>query len=342
MKKLTSILVVLIISISFLSAAVISSPAATVRLTKTKVITTSELDAAYNAYQEAGLGGQVTKTDLLNSMIDNELLLQGAEKAGYTLSAAQLDAIYANYKSLLEQQNGFAISDEDYDAQVIAEYGTVDAFKKELGDNQIASQYVQTEKADMLKNIPEPTDRDIKNAYRQNQTSMFSQPDMYHLYMIAGTKSSDEASNSEKKAKFDGIYNDIKAGKVSFEKAVQLYSEDESTKKEGGDYGWMSDSATVRNTLGNEFVDYVVEMDVGDISPVLETPAAYFIVKVALIQNARILALTDNISPDSNVTVRDYIYNALYQQNAQTVFQQAYQSLVADLRKQASINIIYK
>ena len=342
MKKLTSILVVLIISISFSSAAVISSPAATVRLTKTKVITTDELETKYNAYKAAGLGDSITKTDVLNSMVGDELLLQGAERAGYTLTTTQLDSLYKEYKTLLEQQNGFAISDEDYDKEVIAEYGSVDAFKKELGNNQIASQYVQTEKASMLKNIPEPTDRDIKNAYRQNQTTMFSQPTMYHIYMIGGTKTDNDAENSAKKAKFDSIYKDITSGKVTFEKAVQLYTEDESTKNIGGDYGWMSDNAVVRNSLGNEFVDYVVEMDVGEVSPVLETPKAYFIAKVGLIQDAKILQLTDTISPDSNVTVRDYIYNVLYQQNAQLMFQQAYQSLIADLRKQASINIIYK
>ena len=104
----------------------------------------------------------------------------------------------------------------------------------------------------------------------------------------------------------------------------------------------MSDNQYVRQSLGNDFVDYVMDMDVGDISPVLETPNAYFIVKVGMIQDAKVLSLTDTISPDSTTTVRDYIYSVLYQQNAQLSFQQAYQSLVADLRKQATINIIYK
>ena len=342
MKKFALIAILLICSFSILNAAVISTPAATVRLTRTTVITTAQLDEAYKPYEEAGYSSQISKSDLLNSMVENELVLQGAEKAGYSLSAAQLDTLYSNYKTLLEQNNGFAISDEDYNAQVIAEYGTIDAFKKELGNNQIVSEYVQTEKADMLKNIPEPTEREIKNAYRQNQTTLFTQPVMYHLYMIAGTKSGNASEDQAKKAKFDGIYSDIKNGRVTFEKAVQLYTEDESTKNNGGDFGWMSDNQYVRQSLGDDFVDYVMDMDIGDISPVLETPSAFFIVKAGLIQDAKVLTLTDPIAPDNTTTVREYIYGILYQQNAQLLFQQAYQSLVADLRKQASINIIYK
>ena len=342
MKKLVLLAAVLLSSMAMLSAAVISAPAATVRLIRTTVITTAQLDDAYKPYEDAGYSSQVSKTDLLNSMVENELVLQGAEKAGYSLSSAQLDTLYANYKTLLEQNNGFSISDEEYDAQVITEYGTIDAFKKELGNNQIISEYVQAEKADMLKNVAEPTDREIRNAYRQNQTTMFTQPIMYHLYMIAGTKSGNEADDNAKKSRFDGIYNDIRNGRIAFEKAVQLYTEDDSSKSSGGDFGWMSDNQYVRQSLGNDFVDYVMDMDVGDISPVLETPNAYFIVKVGMIQDAKVLSLTDTISPDSTTTVRDYIYSVLYQQNAQLSFQQAYQSLVADLRKQATINIIYK
>ena len=72
MKKVLSILSILLVMVT-LSAATISSPAATVNLTKNKVITMDQLNKEVELYTKNGVS--VQQIDVLNSLIDEILTL---------------------------------------------------------------------------------------------------------------------------------------------------------------------------------------------------------------------------------------------------------------------------
>ena len=78
MKKVLSILSILLVMVT-LSAATISSPAATVNLTKNKVITMDQLNKEVELYTKNGVS--VQQIDVLNSLID-EILTLIKEKRG--------------------------------------------------------------------------------------------------------------------------------------------------------------------------------------------------------------------------------------------------------------------
>ena len=78
MKKVLSILSILLVMVT-LSAATISSPAATVNLTKNKVITMDQLNKEVELYTKNG--ASVQQIDVLNSLID-EILTPIKEKRG--------------------------------------------------------------------------------------------------------------------------------------------------------------------------------------------------------------------------------------------------------------------
>ena len=67
MKKVLSILSILLVMVT-LSAATISSPAATVNLTKNKVITMDQLNKEVELYTKNGVS--VQQIDVLNSLIE--------------------------------------------------------------------------------------------------------------------------------------------------------------------------------------------------------------------------------------------------------------------------------
>ena len=77
MKKVFAILVVLMVSAA-LFAATISSPAATVNLTKNKVITMDALNKEVAFYEKNGVTAE--KLDVLNALIDEILIEQGAAR----------------------------------------------------------------------------------------------------------------------------------------------------------------------------------------------------------------------------------------------------------------------
>ena len=337
MKKTLSVISILLIVMMTLSAATISSPAATVNLTKNKVITMDQLNKEVEFYTSNGV--TVQQLDVLNSLIDEILIEQGAARDGYTVSDSEVEQLYAQQKASVESQVGKTLTDE-FAAVVSENYGTVDEYKSYLKLQYLTQLYVSGAKADVLNNVAEPTDKEIKTWYRQN-SSNFTLPERVRLSLIAMEKTGDVNTDSKKLATLQSCYNDIKSGKITFEKGVQLYTEDAASLSVGGDWGFMADTSTTRTNMGDDFVDAVMFMDAGDVEGVFETPYLYVIVKCTVHADPTVLGLDDTIE-EYGITVREYIRQGLLYQNSQYAFINAYNELLADLRNQAKINIILK
>ena len=337
MKKVLSILSILLVMVT-LSAATISSPAATVNLTKNKVITMDQLNKEVELYTNNGVS--VQQIDVLNSLIDEILIEQGAARDGYSVTDSEIEQLYANQKKSVEAQAGRTLTDAEFESLVAESYGSVDEYKSYLKLQYLTQIYVSGAKADVLNNVAEPTENEIKTWYRQNSTN-FTLPERVRLSLIAMEKTGDSATDSKKLSTLQSCYNDIVSGKITFEKGVQLYSEDTDSLSIGGDWGFMADNSTTRTNMGDNFVNTVMLMDAGDIEGVFETPYIYAIVKCTVHLDPTILTLNDTIE-EYGITVREYIRQGLLYQNSQYAFLNAYNELLADLRNQAKINIILK
>lgn len=337
MKKVLSILSILLVMVT-LSAATISSPAATVNLTKNKVITMDQLNKEVELYTKNGVS--VQQIDVLNSLIDEILIEQGAARDGYSVTDSEVEQLYANQKKSVEAQAGRTLTDAEFESLVAESYGSVDEYKSYLKLQFLTQIYVSGAKADVLNNVAEPTENEIKTWYRQNSTN-FTLPERVRLSLIAMEKTGDSATDSKKLSTLQSCYNDIVSGKITFEKGVQLYSEDTDSLSIGGDWGFMADNSTTRTNMGDNFVNTVMLMDAGDIEGVFETPYIYAIVKCTVHLDPTILTLNDTIE-EYGITVREYIRQGLLYQNSQYAFLNAYNELLADLRNQAKINIILK
>ena len=337
MKKVLSILSILLVMVT-LSAATISSPAATVNLTKNKVITMDQLNKEVELYTKNGVS--VQQIDVLNSLIDEILIEQGAARDGYSVTDSEVEQLYANQKKSVEAQAGRTLTDAEFESLVAESYGSVDEYKSYLRLQYLTQIYVSGAKADVLNNVAEPTENEIKTWYRQNSTN-FTLPERVRLSLIAMEKTGDSATDSKKLSTLQSCYNDIVSGKITFEKGVQLYSEDTDSLSIGGDWGFMADNSTTRTNMGDNFVNTVMLMDAGDIEGVFETPYIYAIVKCTVHLDPTILTLNDTIE-EYGITVREYIRQGLLYQNSQYAFLNAYNELLADLRNQAKINIILK
>lgn len=337
MKKTILILLFVLLTLS-VSAVTISSPAATVNLTKNKVITMDTLNNEVAFYTNAGYS--VSKMEVLNSLIDEILIEQGALRDGYSVKDSDVELLYLNQKQSIEAQAGQSFTDEEFASIVEESYSSVSEYKDYLKSQYLTQLYVSGVKSAEVNNVKEPTESEIKTWYRQN-SSQFMMPEMVRLSIIAKEITGDSVVDSKKKAELDNAYNLIKNGTLTFEKAVQQYSEDTSSLSNGGDWGFMSDNQTTRLSMGDSFVDEVMLLDAGDISGVFTTPNLYVIAKCTVHQDPKVLTLNDTIE-EYGITVHDYIYQGLLYQNSQYAFLEAYNSLVSELRSQAKINIIYK
>ncbi len=324
-----------------LSAATISKPVATVNLIRNEVITRTELDNELQNYKDQGYQ-DVTESDVLEALINEKVFLQGAERDGFILDSRTVDSLYNSQRQALEAQYQTTISDEEFDDFITEQYGSVDAFKESLKNQAIMQNYVMAMKSDIVQDVQDPTDSEIRSWYRQNQTSVFAQGELQRVSVISISKTGDEKTDSANKVILDKVMEDLRANRITFEKAVQQYSDDENTKNKGGDAGWVVDSPVNRMSVGDDFIDRVMNLDIGEFDGVIETPSDYAIAKVTAYMPAKILSLDDPITPDDTITVREYIRQGLTYQNSQIAFVNAYQSLINDLLGEAKINRLLK
>lgn len=80
-------------------------------------------------------------------------------------------------------------------------------------------------------------------------------------------------SSTEVRKRINEIYQQLAEDKTQFSKLAEKYSEDEISKKQGGDLGWVNYGDFV-----SEFEDVIRELEVGDISKPFLTEFGYHIV----------------------------------------------------------------
>ncbi len=344
--RLAALLVILVAS-GLLFAAPIGAPAATVKLTRTVPITVAELESEVRQYQESirSAGGDPTTVDplqVLNLLINNELFRQGAARDGVKITDAMIDSAYASQKANLEATYGQRFTDEQF-AQVIANnFASVGDYRTMIGEQLLVDAYVRLKKSSELGQTITIPESEITSFYRKNRTQFIS-PETVKLSHIYIPFSDDEETNRANKATLDDVADRIRSGALSFEKAVVDYSQDAQSKSKAGDIGWLTmDNKEALSGLGDAFFDAAFSTEVGMTSSVVTSLTGYHILKVLAYNETKILALDDVISPNTTATIRSYITEQLTQAKQEEIYIKAINDLVSELRKSATVNILYK
>ena len=337
MKKIVLVFTIILLLVSPLFAVSPTSPVATVNLIKNTVIKQAELTQMLNR-----LGaGEEQALDVLEILINDELFLQGAAREGIKITDRELDNLVAMQKQNFEAQLGQALTEEEFTSIVASQFGPMDVFKDTIKNQYILQTYLSEVKKDELASADiNPTDADIKTFYNRNK-SAFVQAENVKFYQIIKEKTNDAKTDAETKALYEKVYNDLKYNRITFEEAVNLYTGDEESKAVGGEAGWLaSDNETIRTALGNDFVDFVLSLPIGQISPVIESDLAFHIVKNTVHNDPKFLGLNDKISPEESTTVYQYIGSILAQQNQEQFLAQLTLDIINELKAEANIRIL--
>ena len=342
MKRTTALFIALIVALisAFPAFSAISTPLVRINLIRTTVITQQQLDEKLAQYKQA-YGDAIDSNTVLEAMISDELLAQAMERDGFVLNEDAKNELLKAQKATIEQQYGVQITDEQFAEVIQSNYGiTLDEFKKYIADQYSVQNYVLNTKKDMFKeeNVM-PTNAEVEDFYKKNKSTFISPENvkLSHIFFEFG----EDKDAALKKA--NDVSLQIKSGKISFEKAVAQYSDDKTSAEKAGDIGWLAINDTDnQQVMGQNFFDKVFALDTGEISGVIESNAGYHIVKVSVHNDTRILGIDDKTSPTSDTTVREYITSGLYEQKMNAVFQQAYLSLISDLKNAASIRYLTK
>jgi peptidyl-prolyl cis-trans isomerase SurA len=219
---------------------------------------------------------QLRRLDVLRSLIDNELMLQRAEKAGLVATDADVDARLNELKAPYtkeefdKQLKDWGLKLEELKARVRKDESVKKLFNKDI-----------TSKINI-------TDADVASFYNANRGSFNLPEPQVHMAQILVTTQpdpnvhnlkNDKAKNDEEaRQKMQAIVARLKQGD-DFAMVAQNYSEDAATTPNGGDLGFLGESSFDKTSP--ELRKLVLSLQPGQLSPVIGNPTeGYRILKM--------------------------------------------------------------
>jgi peptidyl-prolyl cis-trans isomerase SurA len=214
------------------------------------------------------------KLNILNELINNELLVARASRAGITVSEAEVDTKVSELQS--------PYSKEEFQQKLKEQGLDNSSLRNEVRQNIIINKLINK---DIVSKIT-VSDADIREYYERNKAS-FNVPELqYHLAQIEVTpvddpevrnlKNDDAKTPLASQRKIQALYARLKAGE-DFATVAQEYSEDPRTASGGGDMGFIPVSVLDANPALKRAVD---SLQMGQISPIFQSKNGYHILKM--------------------------------------------------------------
>ena len=241
------------------------------------------------------------KLETLRIMIDSEILLQRAEKAGLIAVDAEVEAKFNQLRAPYTQEDFQKqlrmrkMSEADFKAQLRKDLSIEKLLNKEIGSHISIS------------------DADVAVFYNTNKASFNLAEARVHLAQILVTPTpdpnvhnlkKDKAQNDEQaKKKMAMIEMRLRQGE-DFGALAQNYSEDAKSSPNGGDYGFIPESALSEANV--ELRKAILALPSGGVSAVIHTPEGYRIIKVIAKEPAGQRELSD---PRVQESIRTQLFN---------------------------------
>lgn len=211
-----------------------------------KTIQRAELDRAFQAtmgqQQQQGPATPeqttIAKLDVLRGMIDDEILQQRAAKLNLVATDEEVDAKLSELKAPYTQ--------EEFDQQLKTRGTTLDQLRREIR-RSLTSDKLMNKEINAKINI---TDADISTYYNQNKTEFNLVEPRYHLAQIvimttpangSGSMPTNKSADADARKKIDQLHNRLENGE-DFGTLAANYSDQASTKSNGGDMGFWPES----------------------------------------------------------------------------------------------------
>jgi len=284
-----------------------SPPANVAATVNNRVITYEELDKAYRAQlsspAERSSDDQVMiqRLEVLRSLIDNEIMLQRAEKLGLMAVDSDVEAKFNELKAPYTQEEfqkqlqARSMKVEDLKAQLRRDLSIQKLFNKEI-----------TSKISI-------TDKDVTDFYNASKESFNLAEPQVHIAQILVTPGpdpnvrnlkNDKAQNdAQARKKVEMLQARIRQGE-DFAMLAQNYSEDPNSAQNGGDLGFVPQSSLEKANL--ELRKMVMSLAPGRVSPVIRTQEGYRLLRVISKEPAGQRALND---PRVQQTIRETLLN---------------------------------
>jgi parvulin-like peptidyl-prolyl isomerase len=343
MKRLFTLIGLIVLPGALLLAQTNLQPAAIVNLTRSEPISVGQLKAEVEKMErQAGRALSVPeRRQVLDVMINERLALQAAERDRVTLTDNEVNQQIQQLRTNLTQTLGRQPTDAEFATAVRNETGLdLPAFREQIRRQGIIQKYLMAQKQDLIQSAQsyEPSAAEISRAYQNNQTS-FVRPATIRYSMIQVSFGQTPAERTAARTRADQLVREIGSSPARFDEAV-MRGQTPNVGYQAGDAGYLPRNAQAQQLVGQAFLDVAFSLAQGAVSPLIESPLGYHIIKVTETYEMKALGLDDVIQPGTRVNVREYIKNQLALERQQAIVEQASQELVNDLRARGSIQVI--
>ena len=217
----------------------------------------------------------IQKLEVLRTLIDNEIMLQRAEKLGLMATDADVEAKFAEIKAPFTQ--------EEFQRQLASRKMTVEDMKAQLKRDLSVQKLFNKEITSHIS----ISDRDVTDFYNTNKSSFnFPEPQI-HLAQILVTPNpdpnvrnlkGDKAQNEEQaRKKIEMLVGRIKQGE-DFGQLAQNFSEDPTSSPSGGDLGFVPESAL--DKANPDIRKAIQATSPGQVSAIVHTAEGYRVFKI--------------------------------------------------------------
>jgi peptidyl-prolyl cis-trans isomerase SurA len=226
------------------------------------------------------------RTDILNELIDQELLVQQAlrdtsikvtDQEVATLVDAQVKKVRGGFTSEMDYKNELKK----------AGFGTPEEYRRWLMEQQRRT-LLQQKLMDSLreqgkiKPVP-PSEKQMMDFYNANKARMGKRPATISFKQIVIGPRADSSAKARALALADSIYAALREG-ADFATAARRFSQDPGSREQGGELGWLRRGPP----LAPEFEKVAFNLKPGVISRPVESPFGYHIIQVQRSQPAEI------------------------------------------------------
>lgn len=293
-------------------------PPIVARISGSTAITREELERAVRANETKA--GQVVPPQfrdlvyrrVLDQLIDFYLLLSESERRQIVATADEVES------EIQRIRNSYPTS-QMFDEQ-LEEWGTsLETLREETRKDLVVAKTIEME----LNTLLEIKNETIRAFYDQHpgQFSTGEQVQASHILIgISPTASAIERGQSLETA--SALQNQVITSSADFADLARRHSTDEATASNGGDLGMIE-----RGQTGESFERALFSLEPDEISPVIESPFGFHIIKAGRRQEGTITPFEQ---------VRDQIRSILLQQERQLLMS----SFLSNLRKTGNVEIL--
>ena len=269
-----------------------------------RAITYEELDKQFQAAQFGNPGEKpsddqvlIQRMEILRSMIDNEIMLQRAEREGLLAVDSDVEARFSEMRT--------PYTAEEFQKQLDDRHLTAEELKSQLRKDLSAQKLLNKETTAKIS----IADKDITDFYEGNKASFNRAEPQLQLAQILVTPTADQNVRNLKgdnaldeasaKKKVTNLEARLRQGE-DFSQLAQNYSEDPESAAAGGNLGFIPESA-----LDQANVDLrrtILALRPGQVTPAMKTNEGYRLLKLITREPAGQRGLND---PNVQQTIRE-------------------------------------